>query len=121
MRHVTADRTGEEPVMMVIDDVEKIQSFLIEPEIIAESRSQVWPDGDLFFRRDGQTLWSRLTLRDMAELVCGRRYCQDQRFFEAPGAAGVTTGQPDCKGNSECRYGGWTCRDSGFIRYRLYL
>lgn len=81
---------------VVIDDVEKIQSFLIEPEIIGKVDHKYGPM-EIYSSEETDRIMESLTLRDMAELVVGGGL-SGQRFFEAPGAAGVTTGNLTAKG-----------------------
>ncbi len=90
--HATSDcrqnwgRTCE----VIIDDVEKIQSFKIEPGIIPEM-DHVYGPVRIYSSEETDRLMDALTLREMAGLVVGGGM-SGQRFFEAPGAAGVTTG-----------------------------
>ena len=81
---------------MVFDDVEKIQSFLIKPEIIGKVDHKYGPM-EIYSSEETDRIMESLTLRDMAELVVGGGL-SGQRFFEAPGAAGVTTGNLTAKG-----------------------
>ena len=81
---------------VIIDDVEKIQSFLIEPEIIGKVDHKYGPM-EIYSSEETDRIMESLTLRDMAELVVGGGL-SGQRFFEAPGAAGVTTGNLTAKG-----------------------
>lgn len=55
---------------MVIDDVEKIQSFLIEPEIIGKVDHKYGPM-EIYSSEETDRIMESLTLRDMAELVVG--------------------------------------------------
>lgn len=96
--HATSDcrqnwgRTCE----VIIDDVEKIQSFKIEPGIIPEM-DHVYGPVRIYSSEETDRLMDALTLREMAGLVVGGGM-SGQRFFEAPGAAGVTTGNLLTKG-----------------------
>ena len=81
---------------MIIDDVEKIQSFQIEPGIIPETDHEYGPV-EIYSSEETDRILESLTLRDMAELVVGGGM-SGHRFFEAPGAAGVTTGNLTAKG-----------------------
>ena len=81
---------------MIIDDVEKIQSFQIEPGIIPEADHEYGPV-EIYSSEETDRILESLTLRDMAELVVGGGM-SGHRFFEAPGAAGVTTGNLTAKG-----------------------
>ena len=96
--HATSDcrqnwgRTCE----VVIDDVETIQGFEIEPGIITETDHEYGPVA-IYSSEETDRIMDTLTLRDMAELVVGGGMT-GERFFEAPGAAGVTTGNLTAKG-----------------------
>ena len=96
--HATSDcrqnwgRTCE----VIIDDVEKIQSFKIEPGIIPEM-DHVYGPVRIYSSEETDRLMDALTLREMTGLVVGGGM-SGQRFFEAPGAAGVTTGNLLTKG-----------------------
>ena len=81
---------------IIIDDVEKIQSFQIEPGIIPEVDHEYGPV-EIYSSEETDRILESLTLRDMAELVVGGGM-SGHRFFEAPGAAGVTTGNLTAKG-----------------------
>ena len=81
---------------IIIDDVEKIQSFQIEPGIIPETDHEYGPV-EIYSSEETDRILESLTLRDMAELVVGGGM-SGHRFFEAPGAAGVTTGNLTAKG-----------------------
>lgn len=81
---------------IIIDDVEKIQSFQIEPGIIPETDHKYGPV-EIYSSEETDRILESLTLRDMAELVVGGGM-SGHRFFEAPGAAGVTTGNLTAKG-----------------------
>ena len=81
---------------IIIDDVEKIQSFQIEPGIIPEVDHEYGPV-EIYSSEETDRILESLTLRDMAELVVGGGM-SGPRFFEAPGAAGVTTGNLTAKG-----------------------
>lgn len=81
---------------IIIDDVEKIQSFQIEPGIIPEADHEYGPV-EIYSSEETDRILESLTLRDMAELVVGGGM-SGHRFFEAPGAAGVTTGNLTAKG-----------------------
>ena len=81
---------------IIIDDVEKIQSFQLEPGIIPEADHEYGPV-EIYSSEETDRILESLTLRDMAELVVGGGM-SGHRFFEAPGAAGVTTGNLTAKG-----------------------
>jgi len=81
---------------IIIDDVEKIQSFQLEPGIIPETEHEYGPV-EIYSSEETDRILESLTLRDMAELVVGGGM-SGHRFFEAPGAAGVTTGNLTAKG-----------------------
>ena len=81
---------------IIIDDVEKIQSFQIEPGIIPEVDHEYGPV-EIYSSEETDRILELLTLRDMAELVVGGGM-SGHRFFEAPGAAGVTTGNLTARG-----------------------
>ena len=89
-----------------------------EPGIIPEVDHEYGPV-EIYSSEETDRILESLTLRDMAELVVGGGM-SGHRFFEAPGAAGVTTGNLTAK---EFQMSLWRMdlRDSGFIRYRLYL
>ncbi len=65
---------------MVIDDVEKIQSFPIEAEIIGKVDHKYGPM-KIYSSEETDRIMESLTLRDMAELVVGGG-CQASGFLK---------------------------------------
>ena len=98
MLHATCDcrQNWGKSCEIMIEDVEKIHSFTISPDVIMGQVDEYGPM-EIYSSEETDKLLDALTLRDMAELVVGGGMT-GQRFFEAPGAAGVTTGNLIGKG-----------------------
>ena len=98
MLHATCDcrQNWGKGCEIVIDDVAKIRSFTIAPDVIPEKVHEYGPM-TIYSSEETDRLLDVLTLREMAELVVGGGM-YGRRFFETPGAAGVTTGNLEDKG-----------------------
>ena len=81
---------------IIIENVEKIQSIPVEGDKITEIVHEYGPV-NIYSSEETDAVMDRLTLRDMAELSVGGGMT-GSRFFEAPGAAGVTCTTLEQKG-----------------------
>ena len=81
---------------VIIENVEKIQSILVEDDKITEVVHEYGPV-NTYSSEATDAVMERLTLREMAELSVGGGMT-GARFFEAPGAAGVTCTTLEQKG-----------------------
>ena len=73
---------------IIIENMEKIRSIPVEEDKITEIVHEYGPV-KIYSSEETDAVMERLTLRDMAELSVGGGMT-GSRFFEAPGAAGVT-------------------------------
>lgn len=81
---------------VIIENVEKIQSISVEEDKITEVVHEYGPV-NIYSSEATDAVMERLTLREMAELSVGGGMT-GARFFEAPGAAGVTCTTLEQKG-----------------------
>lgn len=101
---------------IIIENMEKIRSIPVEEDKITEIVHEYGPV-KIYSSEETDAVMERLTLRDMAELSVGGGMT-GSRFFEAPGAAGVTCTTLEQKGIPNVVMGRWTGRASseqGFI------
>ena len=81
---------------IIIENMEKIRSIPVEEDKITEIVHEYGPV-KIYSSEETDAVMERLTLRDMAELSVGGGMT-GSRFFEAPGAAGVTCTTLEQKG-----------------------
>ena len=81
---------------IIIENMEKIRSIPVEEDKITEVVHEYGPV-KIYSSEETDAVMERLTLRDMAELSVGGGMT-GSRFFEAPGAAGVTCTTLEQKG-----------------------
>lgn len=81
---------------IIIENVEKIRSIPVEEDKITEVVHEYGPV-NIYSSEETDAVLERLTLREMAELSVGGGMT-GSRFFEAPGAAGVTCTTLEQKG-----------------------
>lgn len=98
MLHATCDcrQNWGKGCGIIIENVEKIRSIRIEKERIPV-REHAYGPVKIYSSEETDAIMEKLTLRDMAELSVGGGLT-GARFFEAPGAAGVTCTMLEQKG-----------------------